>query len=73
MKIKMLTGVSALVLGACTYEPTPLPSVSAQQAVSNPAVTSPFRYEDPMGGYAYRAPTDPRDWRMRNKMSEGSH
>ncbi|SFD67302.1 hypothetical protein SAMN04488523_10225 [Sulfitobacter brevis] len=70
MKTRILTGAAALVLGACTYEPTPLPVVAAQKAVAEKAVSSPSGYSDPMAGYAYRAPTEPRDWRMLNEMSE---
>lgn len=73
MKIQLLAGASALALGACAYEPTPLPNVTAQQAVTNAAVSSPTRYQNPLAGYTYRGPTGPRDWRSVNQeQSEGN-
>lgn len=66
MKTHLLSGASALVLGACTYEPTPLPVVAAQQAATNANVSSTISYQDPLAGYTYRAPTGPRDWRTVN-------
>lgn len=59
MKIHLLMGASALGLGACAYEPTPLPSVATQQAVVNATVSSPISYQDPLAGYTYRGPTGP--------------
>tara|TARA_R110002020_G_scaffold6691_1_gene28473 strand:+ start:140 stop:415 length:276 start_codon:yes stop_codon:yes gene_type:complete len=73
MKTHLLMGASALALGACAYEPTPLPIVTAQQAVTNTAVASPIRYQDPLAGYTYRGPTGPRDWRSVNEeQTEGN-
>ncbi len=73
MKIKIVTGASALVLGACAYEPTPLPNVAAQQAAGDTTVSSPLGYRDPLAGYTYRGPTGPRDWRTVNdEQSEGN-
>lgn len=80
MKIQLLLGASALTLGACAqdirpipYTVTPLPAVTAQQAVTNKAVVSPIRYQDPLAGYTYRGPTGPRDWRTVNEeQSEGN-
>ena len=80
MKIQLILGASALTLGACAYdlepvpyEATPLPVVTAQQAVTNAAVTSPVSYQDPLAGYTYRGPTGPRDWRTVNEeQSEGN-
>ncbi len=73
MKIQIIFGASALALGACAYEPTPLPNVSAQQAATNTAVATPIRYQDPMAGYTYRGPTGPRDWRSVNQeQTEGN-
>ncbi len=73
MKIYLLTGASALALGACAYESTPLPVVTAQQAATNTAVSSSVRYQDPMAGFTYRGPTDPRDWRTVNEeQTEGN-
>jgi len=73
MKIYIFTGVSALALAACAPVPTPLPLVDAQQDVVNSAIASPLRYQDPLAGYTYRAPTGPRDWRAVNQeQSEGN-
>ncbi len=73
MKILLSTGASALALSACAYEPTPLPIVTAQQAVTNTAISSPIGYQDPLAGYTYRGPTGPRDWRSVNQeQSEGN-
>ncbi len=80
MKIQILLGASALALGACAQDlkplpntATPLPVVAAQQAVTNTAVVSPVRYQDPLAGYTYRGPTGPRDWRTVNEeQSEGN-
>ena len=73
MKIHLLMGASALGLGACAYEPTPLPSVATQQAIINTAVSSPISYQDPLAGYTYRGPTGPRDWRSVNQeQTEGN-
>jgi uncharacterized lipoprotein YajG len=80
MKIQLVMGASALVLGACAqdikplpYTQTPLPAVTAQQAVTNTAVMSPVSYRDPLAGYTYRGPTGPRDWRTVNEeQSEGN-
>ncbi len=66
MKIHLLTGAAALVLGACAYEPTPLPVVAAQQLAADTTVSSPLGYRDPLAGYTYRGPTSPRDWRAVN-------
>jgi hypothetical protein len=80
MKITLVLGASALTLGACgqdlqpiKFTPTPLPVVAAQQAVTNTAVASPVRYQNPLAGYTYRGPTGPRDWRTVNEeQSEGN-
>lgn len=80
MKNYLVLGASALTLGACAqdlrplpYTATPLPVVAAQQAVTNTAITSPVRYQDPLAGYTYRGPTGPRDWRTVNEeQSEGN-
>jgi len=80
MKIQLVMGASALALGACAqdikplpYTQTPLPVVTAQQSVTNAAVVSPIRYQDPLAGYTYRGPTGPRDWRTVNEeQSEGN-
>lgn len=73
MKIQIILGASALALGACAYEPTPLPIVTAQQAAANSAVASPIRYQDPLAGYTYRAPTGPRDWlKVNEEQTEGN-
>lgn len=80
MKIYLLTGALALALGACTgepmlfnQEPTPLPIVTTQQAVTNTAVSSPIRYQNPLAGFTYRGPTEPRDWRTVNEeQTEGN-
>lgn len=80
MKIHLILGASALALGACgqdlapiKFTPTPLPVVTAQQAVTNTAVSSPVRYQNPLAGYTYRGPTGPRDWRTVNEeQSEGN-
>lgn len=73
MKIILLTGASALALSACTYEPTPLPDITFLNAATNRSVASPVRYQDPLAGYIYRAPTGPRDWREVNQeQSEGN-
>ena len=73
MKIHLSMGASALALGACAFEPAPLPDVSAQQAVSNAVISSSVKYQDPMAGYVYRGPTGPRDWRSVNQeQSEGN-
>ena len=72
MKIQIVTGASALVLGACAYEPTPLPNVAAQQAAADTTVSSPVGYRDPLAGYTYRGLKAPRDWRTVNdEQSEG--
>ncbi|RKE93578.1 hypothetical protein [Sulfitobacter guttiformis] len=80
MRIQIVMGASVLALGACAqdlgpvpYTRTPLPVVTAQQAVTNTAVVSPVRYQDPLAGYTYRGPTGPRDWRTVNEeQSEGN-
>ena len=80
MKIQLTLGASALALSACAYdlkplpyEETPLPSVAAQQAVTNNAVVSAVGYQDPLAGYTYRGPTGPRDWRTVNEeQTEGN-
>lgn len=80
MKITFVLGASALTLGACgqdlqpiKFTPTPLPVVAAQQAVTNTAIASPVRYQNPLAGYIYRGPTGPRDWRTVNEeQSEGN-
>ena len=73
MKSIFLTGASAFLLSACAYEPTPLPVVTAQKAVTNTAVSSPIANQDPLAGYTYRGPTGPRDWRTVNQeQSEGN-
>jgi hypothetical protein len=73
MKIHLLMGASALGLGACAYEPTPLPSVATQQAVVSATVASPTSYQDPLAGYTYRGPTGPRDWRSVNQEQTESN
>jgi len=73
MKFHPFVGASALALGACAYEPAPLPNVTAQLAVTNTAVSSPIKHQDPLAGYTYRGPTGPRDWRSVNQeQSEGN-
>ncbi|WP_044025807.1 hypothetical protein [Roseobacter litoralis] len=73
MKSYVFSGALALVLGACAYEPTPLPIVADQQAAVNSSVLSPVQYQDPLAGYTYRAPTGPRDWRSVNEeQTEGN-
>ncbi len=73
MKFHPFVGAFALALGACAYEPAPLPNVTAQDAVINTAVSSPIKYQDPLAGYTYRGPTGPRDWRSVNQeQSEGN-
>jgi hypothetical protein len=73
MKSLLLTGASALFLGACAVEPTPLPAVSGQLAITDPAISSRISYQDPLAGYTYRGPTGPRDWRSVNdEQSEGN-
>ena len=73
MKNQLILGASALVLGACAYEPTPLPNIAAQQAATNTAVSSPVKYQNPLSGYVYRGPTGPRDWRAVNQeQTEGN-
>ncbi len=67
MKTLLLSGASVLALGACAYEPTPLPFVAAQQAATDQTVSSTISYQDPLAGYTYRAPTGPRDWRTVNE------
>lgn len=72
MKIHHLTGIPILALGACAYEPTPLPVISALQNFSNTTVISPISYQNPLAGYVYRSPTAPRDWRTVNEeQTEG--
>ncbi|WP_272010333.1 hypothetical protein [Roseovarius sp. ZX-A-9] len=73
MKIQLFMGVSALVLGACSGAPLPLPDVSAQQATVTTVVASPVRYQDPLAGYTYRGPTGPRDWRSVNQEQSEGH
>ncbi|WP_282048258.1 hypothetical protein [Sulfitobacter mediterraneus] len=73
MKFYVFPGAAALALGACTNEPTPLPNITAQQAVANTAIASPISYQDPLAGYTYRGPTGPRDWRSVNEeQTEGN-
>ena len=73
MKIHFALGVLPLALGACAFEPTPLPNVTAQQAATNTAVSSPVKYQNPLSGFTYRGPTDPRDWRTVNEeQTEGN-
>ena len=73
MKPYVLLGICALALSACAYQPTPLPNVADQQAVTNGAVYSTVNYQDPLAGYTYRAPTGPRDWRSVNEeQTEGN-
>lgn len=73
MKIYLMAGASALVLGACAYEPTPLPVVTTQQAATDSTIVSPLGYQNPLAGYTYRGPTGPRDWRSVNQeQSEGN-
>ncbi len=73
MKSYVFLGGLALSLGACSYEPTPLPIVTDQQAAANSSVLSPLQYQNPLAGYVYRAPTGPRDWRSVNEeQTEGN-
>ena len=73
MKTPLLAGACALALGACSQAPTPLPDVTAQQAVTSGAIASSVAYADPLAGYTYRGPTGPRDWREVNQeQSEGN-
>lgn len=67
MKIHISMGASALLLGACASEPTPLPSVASQQDTVNGTISSPLSYSNPLTGYTYRGPTGPRDWREVNE------
>jgi len=43
MKICFIMGALAFALGACAYQPTRLPVVTAQQAVTDAAVSSPIK------------------------------
>ena len=80
MKVQLILGASSLALGACgydlkplPYEETPLPIVAAQQSVTNTAVVSPIRHQNPLAGYTYRGPVEPRDWRTVNEeQTEGN-
>ncbi|MCR8825280.1 hypothetical protein [Pseudosulfitobacter koreensis] len=73
MKIHLLAGAVALVLGACSSAPTPLPDVAALTAPTDRNIISPVRHTDPLAGYTQRAPTGPRDWRAVNQeQSEGN-
>jgi hypothetical protein len=73
MKTIILTGACALGLSACATVITPLPDTASQLAASNPSVTSPVAYPNPLAGYRFRAPTGPRDWREVNQeQSEGN-
>lgn len=73
MKLHIMAGTSVLALGACAYEPTPLPVVTAHQSITDPNVVSSLSYQDPLAGYTYRGPTGPRDWRSVNQeQSEGN-
>ncbi|SEM29913.1 hypothetical protein SAMN05443999_11914 [Roseovarius azorensis] len=73
MRIHLLSGASALALGACAYEPAPLPVVAAQKATTDTTVSAAIGYQDPLAGYTYREPTGPRDWRTVNEeQSEGN-
>lgn len=73
MKIHLITGASALALGACAYEPTPLPIITAQQAPTNTTVASPIGYQEPLAEFTHRSPTGPRDWRSVNEeQTEGN-
>ena len=73
MKMLLLIVASALLVGACAYEPTPLPTVAGQLAITDPTISSPVSYQDPLAGYTYRGPTGPRDWRSVNQeQSEGN-
>ena len=73
MKNRLFMGASALALGACAYEPTPLPDTAAQQAVASSAISSPINYQNPLAGYTYRGPTGPRDWRSLNQEQSESN
>ncbi|MDH5453078.1 MAG: hypothetical protein OEX14_06965 [Paracoccaceae bacterium] len=73
MKILLLTGASAFFLGACAYEPTPLPAIAGQLAITDATISSRVSYQDPLAGYTYLSPTGPRDWRSVNQeQSEGN-
>lgn len=80
MKIHLILGASALTLGACAYELkplpyelTPLPNVVAQEATTNIAISSQIRHQNPLAGYTYRGPTDPRDWLKVNQEQSESN
>jgi starvation-inducible outer membrane lipoprotein len=74
MKIRMLLGASALVLGACSTEPTPLPNVETQLAVAAAAsVRSNPGYRDPFAGFQNRQPTGPHPWRALNDAQARGH
>lgn len=73
MKNHLLMGASALALGACAYEPTPLPDIASQQAVASAGISSPINYQNPLAGYTYRGPTGPRDWRSVNQEQSESN
>ena len=73
MKIIILTGACALGLSACATVISPLPDTTSQLAASNPSVTSPVTYQNPLAGYTFRAPTGPRDWReVNHEQAEGN-
>lgn len=67
MKTCLLSGATALALGGCAYEPTPLPVIAVQLDPADSAVSSTIAYQDPLAGYTYRGPTGPRDWRTVNE------
>lgn len=73
MKTYLSSGASALLLGACAYQPTALPTVAAQRATTDASISSPITHSDPLAGYTYRGPTGPRDWRSVNQeQTEGN-
>jgi hypothetical protein len=73
MKNHFIRGALPLALGACAQLPTPLPNVTAQQAVTNSSITTPVNYQNPLSGFTYRGPTEPRDWRTVNEEQTEGH
>ena len=73
MKIQIILGAPALVLGACSYQTTPLPTILAQQAITDPKVASSDKLNDPFEGYTNRSVSGPRDWRTVNKEQTETH
>ena len=68
MKFHLILGASALALGACAYEPTPLPIVTALSVAAS--LDTPHRhvqYSPVIQDYEHREATDPQDWRKSNE------